>query len=257
MALKGDLRQDQLALPDHAKTILGMITMEAQLAISQGKERPIVIHVISPDHVSVFGVNSDDELEQEEKDAFVGLVRQEAAKSNADLVVMLSEGWRPAKKATTLEEAEAIRKESQRNGGLANSPDAIEVLIVYLESPTHAFMATADITGQGITRRHAELRYTVVPKESQQFALLDIATFSRLLPSAERKAEVKACLDKAAKLYTARGLDPHAKIGHLSAMESLEKMMWQTTDGVLDDTRLAISAELLAAVQRAMHDDTH
>lgn len=248
-ATERGMPQDQLPLPDYCKTLLGMLTMELQSDISSGKERTVRLHVVAPDAVKVFLVV--DMESQREKAALVGQVREHAAQAAADMVVCESEGWRPPFNPTNDAEAAQLDALYEQYGGVAAMPGAIEVVMVYIETPTHAYMAHADVTGAGLARRHGELRYHAVAKTSEHYQAMDEATFSRLLPSAERYAAIKDCTQRAARIFQARGLDPHAKLGDHSPLEIMVRQMWAGPQNVVwSDRQLEINAIALDQIQR-------
>lgn len=218
------LTVNDLPLPERARKVLDVLVQEARARIAGGDEQEQRILVCNSEHEKALFVPCDvhalHDDSQRAKTMLAADVRRQAVTMEADMVIMLAEGWQPPENVT-VDEWSALKAQY---GSIAAMPGAKETLVVRVETPQGVFAAVPVISGKGSTRRvapalFAQMDAAHLEREKQ-------ATFSQLLPTPEQVAIVNETLGRAERIFLAHGINPHKQVSRFTLLGSLELMLW-------------------------------
>lgn len=234
MTSRYHLTVDQLPLSARARLVVDSLVQEARAAIHSGDEQEHRFLLCNSDNETVLVLRPDefDGTNQDAKERFVADIRRQAQTMEADMVIMLCEGWqRP--QGVSEEEYAALKK---RHGKTENIPGVEETLIVRIETTATVLGASAHITGKGSTRRCAPVLFFEM--SAAEIEREKAAIFSQLVPSQEQIAIMTDTLARAEKLFVMQGINPHRKIFRRSLLENMELMLWTVPGYRMPDDRL-------------------
>lgn len=221
-----------LPLSEIQKGMLETVAFHAREDMALGKQVPTIFFVINSlqRKFDIVAEHADDEMA---KNISIVTVRQLAAELDADMVMMISEAW-SLPEDTPLEKAKALYREY---GAIEHMPEAIEMMVVYLQMRDTSFFGTAKITGSGLNKRYGELMFYEFGDKPNH------GRISNLIIAPERVAAIEHMLAQLEAKFIAAGVDPHDKLGPRSPLESLALKLW------LHHTADLTEAEMDATVQ--------
>lgn len=239
------LTVDQLPLPERARLLVEAIVQDARAVIHSGDEVDQRFLLCNSEHEKILTIKGDFTDNQGSKERFVADIRRQAHTMEADMVIMLTEGWQPAQELTD-EEWSALKK---RHGSIANMPGAVETLLIRVETADVSLASMAQITGKGSMRRSTPSLFARMNDEEREVEQVGI--FSQLLPTPEQVSIVQDTLARAEKLFIANGLNPHKKIFRFTPLESMELLLWTVPGFRLPDDRLEVAVKAAAHLAKS------